>query len=503
MSEAPTPNRGPITVSLMLATIMTALDSTIVNVSLPHIQGSLSASLDEIVWVLTSYIIANAMVTPVTGWLSNRFGLKRVFLVAIAGFTAASMACGLAVNLPELVIFRIVQGGFSAFMLPISQAVLLNINPPERHAKAMSIWAMGSLMGSVFGPVVGGAITEFSSWRWCFLVNLPVGALALLGVWVFMPTDHGKVGRRLDVMGFAALITAVASLQLMLDRGPGQDWFTSPEIWTELIVAIIAFWIFLTHTLTTRSPFMDLAVFRNRNFLAACIFMFVVQLCVMGSLAILPQITQNLMAYPVLLSGMVSMPRAIGVFLSMWAAPVLMMRLGARNVLAVGTAGTAFALWQMTHYDLSMTTRPLVTAGLWQGLSQGLMLTPVTATAFVAMSAANRADAAAILSLVRSLGGALGISILQALATANAQRMHASMAAHAVPSDPMLRWSLSRAFSPDSLAGAQALNAEISRQATMVAYVDDFRLMFVLCILCLPLVLLLRSRRAEQRTRAP
>jgi DHA2 family multidrug resistance protein len=499
---APEGNRAAIVVCLMLATVMTALDSTIVNVALPHMQGSLSAGADEIVWVLTSYIVAQAMVTPVTGWLGNRFGVKPLFMVAVAGFTLASGLCGLATSLPEIVAFRALQGVFGAFILPLSQAVLLNIYPPEGLTRAMAIWSMGALSGSVFGPVVGGYITQASDWRWCFYVNLPVGLITLLGIWLFLPSSLPGARRRLDFLGFGALITSVAALQVMLDRGPGQDWFSSREIWAEMILALIAFWVFIVHTATTRTPFIDIDVLRNRNFVAAAVFMFVVQSNVMGTLAILPMITQSLMNIPVLLSGMIAMPRAIGMVTCMWIAPVLTARLGSRNVLTLGTLGTAFALWQMTRYDLSMGISPLLTAGLSQGLAQGLMLVPVTSVAFATMKPENRAEAAALLNLIRSVGGAIGISILQALAAQSAQRMHASLAGHVTPSDPMFHWAIGRAFSPETLSGAEALNAEITRQATMVAYVDDFRLMCVVCLVCLPLVLLVRSRAAEQRASA-
>jgi DHA2 family multidrug resistance protein len=491
-------NRAAITVCLMLATVMTALDSTIVNVALPHMQGSLSASADEIVWILTSYIVAQAMVTPITGWLANRFGIKRLFVMAVIGFTVASALCGTATSLAEIVLFRILQGCCGAFILPLSQAVLLNVYPPNGLARAMSIWSMGSLAGSMFGPVVGGYITESTNWRWCFYVNVPVGALAILGILLFLPSATPQRTRRLDFLGFGALITSVAALQLMLDRGPGQDWFGSREIWAELLVAVIAFWVFLMHTLTTKTPFVDPAVLRNRNYLAAVVFMFIVQSMVLGTLAILPLITQSLMRYPVLLSGMVSMPRACGMVISMWLAPVVAARLGSRNTLALGTLGTAFAMWQMSHYDLAMSPTPLITAGISQGVAQGLILVPVTTIAFVTLRPQDRAEAAAMLNLVRSVGGAIGISFLQGLAAGNAQRMHASLAAHVTPSDPVFRWDIGRAFSPDTLRGAEALNAEITRQATMVAYVDDFRLMCLLTLICMPLVLLVRARAGEE-----
>ncbi|MDB5446288.1 MAG: drug resistance transporter, EmrB/QacA subfamily, partial [Phenylobacterium sp.] len=488
-------NRVPITIAIMLATLMNTLDSTIANVALPHIQGSLSASADQIGWVLTSYIVAAAMVTPVSGWLANRLGVKTVFLVAIGGFTAASMLCGVAANLPQLVVFRLLQGGFGAFTIPLSQAVLLNINPPENQAKAMSLWAMGTILGPILGPVIGGYITDEFSWRWCFYINLPVGALACLGVWAFMPSEPSATTRRFDFLGFGSLIVAVAALQLMLDRGPSQDWFSSPEIWTEALTAGISAWVFFTHTITTAHPFIDLALTRDRNLVGTCAFGFLAQSVMFGSLAILPILMQSLMGYPVLTSGLVSTPRGLGMMLAIWAAPRLGARIDLRLLLAVGLVGNAVALWQMMHFDLSMTARPLVLSGFVQGMAQGLLFVPMTTLAFATVPAALRTEASAMFNLLRGLGGSIGISVMQALAAKNSQVMHASLAAQVTPSDPVFRWALDRAFSPDTLAGALALDAQLNRQAAMVAYVDDFRVMFVVSLLCAPLVLLLRAAK--------
>ncbi len=489
-------NRGPITVVVMLATLMTALDSTITNVALPHIQGSLSASRDQIGWVLTSYIVAAAMVTPLSGWLSNRFGARRVLLSAIIGFTVVSMLCGLASSLPELVLFRLLQGAFGAFAMPLAQAILLDVNPPEHHGRAMSLWAMGTVLGPLLGPVIGGYITDQFSWRWCFYINLPIGALAALGLLVFMSDDVRSTARRFDFVGFGALILSMASLQLMLDRGPGQDWFSSTEIWTDAVVALIAFWVFLTHTITTRHPFIDLSLLRDRNLVTTSVFALLTSATLFGSLAILPLLMQSLMGYPVLTSGLVSMSRGLGMFLTMWLAPPLTARLGPRLLMLGGLLLSALALWQMMHFDLTMTARPLVISGFVNGVGTGLFFVPMTGLAFATIPPALRADGAAMFNLVRSLGSSVGISVMQGLATANTQVMHASLAAMVVPSDPMVRWGLDRAFSPQSVEGALTLDAELNRQAGMVAYVNDFRLMFVTCLLCLPLVLVLKSARA-------
>ena len=488
-------NRIPITISVMLATLMISLDGTIANVALPHIQGSLSAAADQIGWVLTSYIVAQAMVTPVSGWLANRFGMKTVLIVAIGGFTASSMLCGVAGNLAELVLFRLAQGGFGAFAVPLAQAALLNINPPEKHARAMSVWAMGTVLGPILGPVIGGYITEEFSWRWCFYINLPIGVLALLGVWVFMPSARAETTRRFDVLGFSALILSVAAFQLMLDRGPGQDWFSSLEVWTEALVALTAFWVFVTHTVTTPHPFIDLSLTRDRNLLSASAFAFVAHGVMFGSLAILPILMQSLMGYPVLTSGVLSMPRGVGMFLMIWIAPRLSQHIDLRLLLVVGLVGNATALWQMMHFDLSMSPKALALSGLLQGLSHGMLFVPMTTLAFATIAPALRTDASAMFNLLRSLGASIGISSMQALAVNNTQVMHASLAARVTPTDPVFHWALDRAFSPDTLAGALALDAQLNRQAAMIAYLDDFRVMFVVSLLCVPLVLLLRAAK--------
>jgi DHA2 family multidrug resistance protein len=494
-ADQPAANRGLVTAGIMLATLMNTLDSTIANVALPHIQGSLSASPDQIGWVLTSYIVASAMTTPLSGWLSTRFGIKRVLMVAIAGFTTASVLCGFATSLPELVLFRMIQGAAGAFSLPLAQAVLLDINPPRDHAKAMSLWAMGTILGPIVGPVLGGWLTETFSWRWCFNINLPVGVVAFVLLLLFMRDEPRRENRRFDTLGFSTLILAVGALQLMLDRGPGQDWFASAEIWAEGLISLGAFWVFLTHTMTTRHPFVDLALTRDRNLMATAAFSFISGGVMFGTIAILPILVQSLMGYPVMTSGMISMPRGIAMFLTMWLMPRLTTWFDMRLMMFIGLVGNAISLWQMMHFDLTMSSGPLIASGIFQGAAQGMLFVPVTTLAFATIKPEMRAEASALYNLIRSVGSSIGISVLQAKATAGAQAAHAAMAAHITPADPVVRWSLERPFSPDTTAGLAALDAQIGRQSMMMAYLDDFRLLFVLTLVSAPLILFLRATR--------
>ena len=494
-TEQDTQNRWPITISIMLATVMNSLDTTIANVALPHIQGSVSASSDQITWVLTSYIVAAAIMTPLAGWLSDRIGRKRMFLISIGGFTVASMLCGIATSLPEIVLFRVLQGVFGAALIPLSQAVLLDINPPEKHGQAMAIWGAGAILGPILGPALGGYFTENFSWRWCFYINLPIGILAFLGVFLFISGDRLTKAKRFDFLGFGMLTLFIAAFQMVLDRGPSQDWFQSKEIWTETILAAVGLWVFVIHTFTTDHPFFDKGLMRDRNFVTASVFGFFVGILLFSTMALLPPMMQTLMGYPVLTSGLVSMPRGVGSFVAMFAVGRLIGKVDTRLILFVGLMISCVALWQMMNFDLSMGVGPFITSGIIQGLGVGLLFVPLSTLAFATVPPHLRPEGSSVYTLVRNLGSSVGISIMNGLVVANTQTMHSSLAAKIIPSDPVVRATLPRMFDPATPAGITALNAEVTRQAAMVAYVDDFRLMFIITIACMPMLLLMRKPR--------
>jgi DHA2 family multidrug resistance protein len=488
-------NRWPITISIMLATVMNSLDTTIANVALPHMQGSVSASPEQITWVLTSYIVSAAIMTPLSGWLADRIGRKRMFLISIAGFTAASMLCGIATTLPEIVLFRVLQGVFGAALIPLSQAVLLDINPPEKHGQAMAIWGAGAILGPVLGPALGGYFTEYFSWRWCFFINLPVGILAFLGVLFFISGDRLTKAKRFDFLGFGMLTLFIAAFQMVLDRGPSQDWYQSREIWTETILAAVGLWVFVVHTLTTDHPFFDKALMRDRNFVTASVFGFFVGILLFSTMALLPPMMQTLMGYPVLTSGLVSMPRGVGSFIAMFFVGRLIGKIDTRLILMTGLTISCISLWQMMHFDLSMTVTPFITSGIIQGFGVGLLFVPLSTLAFATVPPHLRPEGSSVYTLVRNLGSSVGISIMNALVVANTQTMHASLAAKVVATDAVVRAELPRMLDPSTVAGVTSLNGEITRQAAMVAYVDDFRLMFFITIACMPMLLLMRKPR--------
>jgi DHA2 family multidrug resistance protein len=494
--------RGPITVGILLATTMSALDITIVNVSLPHMQGNLSASPEQITWVLTAYMVATAVMTPVSGWLASRFGIRPMLLLTIAGFTVASVLCGMATSLTEMVLFRLLQGATAAPLTPLAQAVLLNINPQSRHARAMALFTMSIVIAPVVGPVLGGYLTEDFSWRWCFFINLPAGIGALVLLWLFLPGEPGK-RRPFDFLGFTSLAVALTAFQLMLDRGTTKDWFSSPEICIETGIAVTAFAMYLAHTLTAKNPLFPNSMFRDRNFVTSSVFSFFFSMLLFCSFSLLPLMMQDLLQYPVIHSGYLSAPRG----LVMLAVLVVMGRIeplvDKRLLVGVGCLIILWSFWEMSKFDLSMSGDRIVFATVLQGIGQGIIFVPLTTLGFATIAPHLRPDASAISNLSRNIGGSIGIAAIQALTVYNTQTMHSSLAGHIVPENPFMGMFLPEGLSPDTAMGALALNAEITRQARMVAYVNDFWVLTGIAAILLPLVLLLRKPKGGRGAQEP
>ena len=499
--ETDSPRRTLITISIMMASLMQVLDTTIANVALPHIQGSLSASQDQIAWVLTSYIVASAIMTPLTGWLAGRVGRKRVFLISIAGFTLASMLCGLAQSLPQMVLARLLQGVCGAALVPMSQAVMLDINPPERHARAMSIWSMVITIGPIAGPAFGGWLTENYNWRWVFYINVPFGVLAFLGMLSSMPETSIKRSP-FDFFGFATLSLAVGALQITLDRGQLKDWFNSPEICIEALLAAVALYLFIVHMLTARrSRFLEPALFKDQNCMASCIFIFTVGLILYGTLALLPPLLQGLLNYPVITTGLVTAPRGFGSLFSMLIIGRIAHKLDMRWVISVGFAFAAFSAWQMTRFDLQMDAGMVMWSGIAQGIGSGLVSVPLAGAAFATLSPALRNEAAALFNLCRNLGSSVGISVVETLLVRNTQIVHAALAEHLTPFSPLVRAQMPSAEA--GVRGLSALNAQVTQQAAMIAYDDNFKLMMWLSLAVIPAVLLLRRGQAPSAEKLP
>ena len=487
MPPSPTIHRGPLTLGILLSALMSALDTTVANIALPHIQGNLSASPEQITWVITSYIIATAVTIPVSGWLAARFGLRRMMLTCVTGFTLASVLCGIASNLPELVLFRMLQGAIAAPLMPVTQAVLLNINPPERHGRAMALFTMAAVLAPAVGPIIGGWLTEDLSWRWCFFINVPAGIVSFMLIARYLPASPAQ-RRSFDFLGFGTLALAIGSLQLVLDRGTTLDWFDSREICAEATIAATAFLVFLAHSFTAPAPLFPIAMFRDRNLVTASLFGFLFSVLTFSSFTLLPLMMQGLLGYSVIHAGVLSVPRGLLMLAILQVMGRIDMLVDRRLLVATGLFFFVGAFWHMGEFDLAMNGSTIVWATLWQGVGQGILFVPLATLGFLTIAPALRPDASAFNSLMRNVGGSAGVAAMQAIATNHSQAAHARLAAHITATGPLV------AGLPDRTS-AILLDGLISRQAMMVAYVQDFRLMTVIGLLCIPLVLLMRTGR--------
>jgi MFS transporter, DHA2 family, multidrug resistance protein len=483
--------RLAITICVILATLIQALDTTIANVALPYMQGSVSASQDQIAWVLTSYIVAAAIMTPPTGFLAGRFGLKRLFLVSIAGFTVASVLCGFSQSLLQIVLFRILQGLFGAALVPLSQTVLMNINPKERQGSAIALWGVAVMAGPVLGPVLGGWLTQTYSWRFVFYINVPIGALAFFGMTTFLPETARNVSTKLDWFGFGTLSLAIAAMQVMLDRGEELDWFGSGEIVTEAIIASSAFYLFIVHMFTTREPFVRPSLFRDRNFTAGVLFISIVGLTYYASLALQPPYLQNLMGYPIVSAGLVLGPRGIGTMGAMMIVGKLIGRVDTRLLLAIGLGLTAWSFYAMTGWTPDVSQMTIVVVGVIQGIGLGFIFVPLSVVTLSTLSAERRAEGAGLYSLSRNIGSSAGISIVNSLLTRNTQVNHSEIASHVTSfnrgfEDPVIE----QFWNPITAAGRAALDAVITRQAQIIAYIDDYKLLMIATLAVIPLLII-------------
>jgi len=490
----PSGERLIVTIGVMMAVLLQVLDTTIANVALPHMQADLSASQDQINWVLTSYIVASAIALPISGWLADRVGRKRLLLVSVVGFTIASVLCATATSLSEMVVFRAFQGVSGAFIVPLAQATLFDINPREKHGQAMALFGGGVMIGPILGPVLGGWLTDNYNWRWVFLVNLPVGILCTLVMLRFMPKTATHK-RQFDMFGFALLALALAGLQLFLDRGEQNDWLSSWEIRIELGLAIAASWMFIVHMATSKHPLFERAMFTDRNFATSLVFMAATGVLLLAGLALLPPLLQNLYGYSVLQSGFLTAPRGVGTLISMLIAGRATGKIDARLLVGIGVILMGVSLYMMTGFAIEQPSRPVIMSGVVQGLGLGLIFVPLQTLAFQTLAPRMRTTGAALLNLSRNIGGSVGISIVSTQLVRMAQVSHADLAANitqqTIPTaDPTILQTAVPVAGPAALA---YINMMINKQALFIAYLDDFKLMMIVTFAVLPLLLFMKK----------
>ncbi len=497
VAQLPVRNHLLLIVGVMTASLLQVLDVTIANVAIPHMQSSLSASPDTISWVLTSYIIASAVAMPITGWLADRIGSRRLFLISVTLFVGASMLCGMAQSLEQMVLFRALQGVGGAFIAPLSQSSLLDTTRPSRQPQIVALWGMGVMIGPILGPILGGWLTQSFDWRWVFFVNVPLGAACLVILFAQLPS-RPIVRRRFDLFGFSMIALALSALQLLLDRGNVVDWFTSPESWLYASLSISAAWIAAIHLTTARQPLFDRRLFADINFAVALVFMVVVGVVMFATVALLPPMLQQLFGYDVIDTGMVLMPRGLGVLISMQIAGQLMRRgVDARWLVACGFLIGAWSLHAMSQWSLDADQWHFTYTGLVQGMGIGLVFIPLNATAFATLPPELRTDGSSLLNLMRSVGSSVGISVMATMLARGIQSSHEELASQITPElSTAVDLSTLDRFQQYGQAALSVVDLEVTRQAAMISYINDFAMMQWLSLAAVPLVLLMRKSPA-------
>jgi MFS transporter, DHA2 family, multidrug resistance protein len=491
----PAVHRAFVLATCTAVTFLYAMSVTAANVSLPQIQGALSATQDQIAWVVTSNLVATAVMTPLAGWLVSRFGWRKLCIGCVAGFLGASIACGTAGSLEALVAWRAVQGAFGAPLVPVSQAIVLDIYPKERHGAVIAIFGVGSVVGPIVGPVLGGALSEAYDWRWVFYMMVPFSLIALAGTWAFIHDKHAAKPVRLDWTGFLTLSLSLASLQMVLDRGQRVDWFSSAEIvgWTAL--AALGLYLFIVHTWTHPKPFLNPTLLRDRNYTLGLILIFVFGMLNFTPMTLIPPLLQNVAGYPDSIIGFVLGARGLGTMIG-FLLMIYASRFDPRVMIALGFILQAVAGWQLFHLDPNLGAEDIFWPMAVQGLGVGVLWVPITMVTFATLHGEHLAEGTAVYHMLRNIGSSVHISLSTVLVVRMTQASHADLVPYISPYNEALAmpW-VSGALDlsdPVSLAGVQA---EIARQASMIGYLDSFWLFSATALVVLPLILLVRWKR--------
>ena len=515
-----TPGRGTINpwliaIAVMSSTFMEVLDTTVVNVSLPHIAGNLSASTDEATWTLTSYLVANAIILPMTGWLAGRFGRKRLLMTSVMGFTLASFLCGLAPSLGFLIACRILQGACGGGLQPLSQAILLESFPTEKRGQAMAFWALGIVVAPMLGPVAGGWLTDNYSWRWVFYINVPIGILALVLTQTFVFDPHYLRKQRtggIDYWGIGLLVLGIGCLQIMLDKGQEDDWFSSRFILTLGVLSAIGLGGLLARELTTAHPIIDLSVFRYRSYAIGTFLMTVIGFGLYGSTVLLPLLMQEVLGYTATHAGVTNLPRGLASFLCMPLIGFLTGKVDARKLLAAGFLITATAMYQLSAFSLQVASWHFYLPLLIQGAGVGLIFVPLTTVTNDPVPNERMGNAASIFNLMRNLGASIGISMVETLQARRLQTHINVLVGHVNMAKPQVRGMVSGlrhmfiAQGKDAATATRqaddALWAMVRHQAAMLSYNDAFRFLGLLFLVMFPLIFLMTKPRKRKAAMA-
>ncbi len=493
-----------IAFSVMFGTFMEVLDTTVVNVSLPHIAGSLSASVDEATWALTSYLVANAIILPMTGWLANFFGRKRLLMAAVAGFTGASVLCGLATNLPMLILFRIIQGATGGCLQPLSQAVMLEAFPPRERGKAMAFWGLGIVVAPMLGPVLGGWLTDNYSWRWVFYINLPVGLASLImtKLFIFDPPYIRRSSARIDYWGIGMLAVGIGALQIVLDKGQEEDWFGSHMITTLTAVCAAGLVAFVIRELVTEHPVVNLRVFKVRTYSAGVFLMTTLGFVLYGSMVLLPIFLQTLLGYPAMEAGIAMAPRGLGSFLAMPVVGAILSRLDARKLLAAGLLGASFTLVQLSWLNLNAGYWDVFWPQFFQGITMSLLFVPLTTVTMDPIPKEQMGNATSLFNLMRNIGGSMGIAFATTYLERRSQAHVNLLGEHVNPYSPTSQQMIEATRQALMARGADAATAAkqayaavfgmVQQQSAMLSFAESFRLFGLIFLIALPFLFVMR-----------
>lgn len=486
--------RGLMIAAIMAAMIMTMIDATIANVALPYMQSSLGATQETISWVLTSYVLASAVALPLSGWLVDRQGMRRVLVGSVLVFTVASVLCGLAQNIGQIVAFRCAQGVAGAFISPLGLTLLMNTSSPREQPRMMTLYMLGIMIGPIAGPVLGGYLTANLNWRWVFFVNVPIGAICVFMLLALVP-DMGTRPRSFDRFGWLLVATAMATMQLLLDRGPLKDWFGSAEILIWAVLCGSTAWMAIVHLATSPHPIFPRALFRDRNFVAGLALFFVINMVIMSVLAILPSLLQTIFGYPPVTAGWLMTSRGMGMTASIIAFGKVMERGDPRVLTAMGLITTGLSFWLMTGWTDVTSTTQIVSAGALQGLGFSFAFIPLNLVCFATLDPRHRTDASSLLNMVRNMGSSVGIAIATVMLSHNIQVNHAEMGALITRMSVPFDIDRAAAFGPINAMALGMVDVEVNRQAIMVAYIDDFLMMAIACFAVVPVLFLFKRSK--------
>lgn len=502
----PLVNPWIVATAVMFATFMEVLDTTVVNVSLPHIAGSLSSSVDEATWTLTSYLVANAIVLPITGWLANYFGRKRLLIGAVIGFTAASFLCGLAPNLATLIIFRILQGATGGCLQPISQAVLLEAFPPADRGKAMAFWGLGIVVAPMLGPVIGGWLTDNYSWRWVFYINIPVGIISVIMSSLYLfdpPYIRRRAGEGIDYWGLGLLALGIGALQIVLDKGQEADWFGSRWVADFTIVAAIGLAAFVIHELVSRHPVVNLRVLKEPTYGTGVFLMTMLGFGLYGSMVLLPILLQTLLGYPAVDAGIAMFPRGLGSFLMMPVVGIIMSRIDARKLLFCGTLGVAASMYMLSALNLNLSYWNIFWPQFLQGSSLALVFVPLTTITMDPIRLEGMGNATSVFNLMRNVGGSIGIAAATTMQVRASQQHINLLGANITPYSARAQVMIAQLRAGYIAGGFDPVTATrkayatlfgmVEQQSAMISFNHVFGTLALIFVGLIPLIFILRK----------